>query len=173
MKPGMSGAPVLDLGTGRVVAIMKRTQDAIQAIGGFATGMARIHGKIPELFDANDKANSTETRDQDLAQALWGPRVRDAAEPLIHSAAARDAIIELLELPDKELHGDPKLDAERIARELFVRDLETLAECVDPAHVHRERGGREQGLQGGGDVHQPRGRALGGDGRRCRVERAG
>jgi hypothetical protein len=130
VKPGMSGAPVLDLRTGRVVAMIKRTQDAYQAIGAFATGMAEIRDAVPELVDANHAANATPERDQKMAVELWGTRVVDAAEPFRGSRAAREEVAAELALAAEDLHGDPDLDAERIARELFASDLHTLVVSV-------------------------------------------
>jgi hypothetical protein len=130
VKPGMSGAPVLDLGTGKVLGVMKRTQDPYQGIGAFCTGMAEIGKVLPVIVKDNHDANATPERDEQMALALWGPRVVDAAEPFRSSATARDAAVEQLGLAPEDLHGDANLDAARIGRELFSADLETVIKCV-------------------------------------------
>ena len=170
IKPGMSGAPLLDLGTGRVVAVVKRTQDAYQSIGAFATGMAEIQAAIPDICKANHDVIATPERDEKMAISLWGPRVVDAAEPLRQSAVARGAVVQELGLAADELHGDAELDARRIGRALFFADLATVTRVCDPPGADRRRPQRAEGIRRRRDVHQLRGRAVGCDrcGRRAR-----
>ena len=130
VKPGMSGAPVMDLGTGRVVGMMKRTQDPYLGVGAFCTGMAEIRDVLGDLVGGNHVMNATPERDENMAVALWGPRVVDAAEPFKDSLTARNAAVQLLGLAPADLHGDAELDARRIGRELFAADLDTVIQCV-------------------------------------------
>jgi hypothetical protein len=138
IKPGMSGAPVLDLATGRVVAMVKRTRDPVQGLGGYAVGMDTILEELPDVAAANVAADADE-RDRRLEAALWGDLVLQAAAPLERSAIARAAVITELGLSEAALHGDDAAQARQLARELFVADLEQvvasvtrLAKILDP-----------------------------------------
>ena len=104
----MSGAPLLDLETGRVVGLLKRTRDIVQALGGFATGMDAVFAALPTLRDAN-VALDPDQRDLALAEALWGDLLLGVTEPLEHSAAARRIVAQELGLPPDTAGRPPRL----------------------------------------------------------------
>ena len=117
----MSGAPVLDLATGRVIGIMKRTQDPDQAIGAFVTGMNVVLNALPAaLAKANHEANATPQRDDVTAIGLWGDLVAMAAAPLIDSAAARDALAEELDSSVNSMATSARRHAESRANSLWL-----------------------------------------------------
>lgn len=53
VRPGMSGAPLLNLRTGRVCGMVKFTRDRSQALGGGAIPMAVILARLPQLVQVS------------------------------------------------------------------------------------------------------------------------
>lgn len=53
IKPGASGAPVLNLRTGRICGMIKRTRDETSDLGGYAVRIPTIFAYFPKLRDEN------------------------------------------------------------------------------------------------------------------------
>jgi Trypsin-like peptidase domain len=126
VRPGFSGAPVLDLSTGRVVGVVKRSQDTSQPLGAFFLPMADILPLIPDVKDENEALNSDPARNDMVARQIWGGLITKAASALAGNSIARGALAEALGLSEEELIGDNNAQARRVARELFILDLERL-----------------------------------------------
>ena len=123
IRPGMSGAPVLDLLTGMVIGIVKRTQDPLQDLGGFFVPVSLILEAIPEI------SVTVRSDDQEkLADQLWGNLFHTAAAILEDSPGARSWLANKLDVQD--LSEDDKRQASQIAAELFRLDLKYLAEIA-------------------------------------------
>jgi hypothetical protein len=131
VRPGMSGAPVLDLLTGRVVGIVKRTADAKQALGAYFTPVAVAMPDIAAEAAANHELNASPGRDEELARQLWGELVTVAAAPLAANPVVRRALATAIKLAHGQLVGDDADQARRLARELFLLDLDQLVSCVN------------------------------------------
>jgi hypothetical protein len=130
IRGGMSGAPLFDLASGRVVGIVKRTQDAEQSIGGWATGMDLVREAIPDIVDDNHARNATPERDEEMAEALWGTLVLTVATPLEGRPAVRESLAKELGIPPGELSPDDTAASRRVARGLFAADLDVVVDCV-------------------------------------------
>jgi hypothetical protein len=126
VRGGMSGAPVLDLATGRVVGVLKRTRDSVNALGGWATGMDEVFAVLPDVRTANEQDNP-EARAERLAKALWGDLVARVEDLLIDSGSARRVVARQLGL---ELAGSAEQAARQAARALFAADLATVTLCA-------------------------------------------
>ncbi len=122
LRGGMSGSPLLDLKTGRVVGMIKRTLDSQQALGGYAVPMTAIFDALPGLREANEEA-SPQARASLLAATLWGKLLRQATGVLEQDAAVCETVAEELGLPTD---ADPAA----VARELFLTDLDTVSTCA-------------------------------------------
>jgi hypothetical protein len=121
VRGGMSGAPLLDLRTGRVVGLVKRTRDPTQALGAYAVGMQDVFAVLPGLQAANAAANPS-ARAHALATVLWGTLLRQARASLADAETCA-AVSDQLDLP-------PGASVDDVARALFLADLDTVAECA-------------------------------------------
>jgi hypothetical protein len=130
VRPGMSGAPVLDLLTGRVVGIVKRTADPNFPLGAWFTPMKVVRPAIPEVAAANKALFASPEFDDRLAAELWGELVTVAAAPLADNTVVRAAIAQAVGLQQSELIGDEAAQARCIARRLFLLELEELVDLV-------------------------------------------
>jgi hypothetical protein len=126
VRPGLSGAPVLDLSTGRVVGIVKRSQDTRQPLGAFFVPMMDILPLIPDVKDENEGLNSDPTRNEMVARQIWGGLINKAASALAGNPVALEALAGELGLTEQDLIGEETKQAHRVARELFTLDLEKL-----------------------------------------------
>jgi hypothetical protein len=55
LRPGMSGGPALNLRTGAVCSIVKRTVDKTQALGGYALSVAKLLEREPTISERNKR----------------------------------------------------------------------------------------------------------------------
>jgi hypothetical protein len=62
VRRGMSGSPVLNLRTGAVCGILKRSSDATQALGGYAVSVRRLFTLSPTLNSGNFRHHTTHRR---------------------------------------------------------------------------------------------------------------
>lgn len=129
VKGGMSGAPLLDLNTGKVVGIVKRTQDDVRGFGAWFTPMNCVKAHIREIFETNQALYRDPRQDHDVAQQLWGPAVDHSVKPLRDNPDVRRAIAETLGL--EALVGDDEQQARRVSRELFLTSIDALIKCVN------------------------------------------
>ncbi|WP_433305755.1 S1 family peptidase [Actinoplanes sp. CA-030573] len=123
VRGGMSGSPVLDLETGHVVGMVKRTQDREKALGAFCVPAATALKHVPEA------ASAAVPDLVDLAPQLWRDLYWGAVALLVDSDGTRQALAQRLKLDDR-LAGDAERQARQIAAELFRLDLEGLAETA-------------------------------------------
>jgi hypothetical protein len=141
VRPGMSGAPVLDLLTGRVVGIVKRTADATQALGAYFTPLAVALPAVAAEVAANRELNASPARDDEFARQLWGELVAVAAAPLAANAVVRATLATAIKLSHGQLVGDDADQARRLARELFLLDLDELVPVMNQfAQLVRDAG---------------------------------
>lgn len=126
VRPGLSGSPVMDLGTGRVVGIVKRSVDTGKDLGAYFVPMSQIAPFIPDLMGDNEAQNGGDpARDDILARQIWGGLINKAASALAGNQVAVDALAHELGLT-AELFGDDVSQARQVARGLFMLDLEML-----------------------------------------------
>lgn len=130
VRPGLSGAPVMDLMTGRVVGIVKRSQDTSLPLGAFFVPMADILPVIPDVKNENEALNSDPARNDMVARQIWGGLINKAASALAGNTVALETLAEELGLSKEDLTGDDSEQARRVARELFTLDLEKLVPRV-------------------------------------------
>jgi len=130
VRPGLSGAPVMDLITGRVVGIVKRSQDTSLPLGAFFVPMADILPLIPDVKNENEALNSDPARNDMVARQIWGGLINKAASALAGNPVALETLAGELGLSREELTGDDSEQARRVARELFTLDLERLVPRV-------------------------------------------
>jgi hypothetical protein len=126
VRPGLSGAPVLDLSTGRVVGVVKRSQDTSQPLGAFFVPMADILPLIADVKTENEVINGDPTRNEMVARQVWGGLINKAASALVGNPVALESLAGELGLTEKDLIGDDSKQARRVAQELFTLDLEKL-----------------------------------------------
>ena len=126
VRPGLSGAPVLDLSTGRVVGVVKRSQDTSQPLGAFFVPMADILPLLPDVKNENEALNSDPARNEMVARQIWGGLITKAASVLVANPVALEALAGELGLTKNELTDNDTRQAHRVARELFTLDLEKL-----------------------------------------------
>jgi hypothetical protein len=88
--------------------------------------MADILPLIPDVKDENEALNSDPARNDMVARQIWGGLITKAASALAGNSIARGALAEALGLSEDELIGDNNAQARRVARELFILDLEKL-----------------------------------------------
>jgi hypothetical protein len=62
VRRGMSGSPVLNVRTGAVCGILKRSSDPGQALGGYAVSVRRLFALSPMLSSANFRHHTTHRR---------------------------------------------------------------------------------------------------------------
>lgn len=125
VRPGASGAPVLNLNTGKVCGMMKRTRDEVSSLGGFAVRIATVFQHFPQLREANS--------DYHRAHPDW-------LRALSYTGSSRESLAPLT--PPMEFAGPSSvqslLDALPVtARKLFGRqeDLAWLDNCLADQHV--------------------------------------
>jgi Trypsin-like peptidase domain len=131
VRGGLSGSPVLDLSTGRVVGIVKRTQDTKLPLGGYCAWMRDVLPHIPEIKAANEALNSDPARNDDVARELWGALITRAAAALSQNLLARKELARELQVPAGELSGDEADQARMLARRLFLLDLGQLRRVIN------------------------------------------
>jgi hypothetical protein len=76
VQPGMSGSPVLNLRTGGVCGVLKRTRDQAQALGGYAIPIQALFRLVPTL---ERNSNRYHEADPTWFDALPGPQRRRMA----------------------------------------------------------------------------------------------
>ena len=122
VRPGMSGGPVLDLATGKVVGILKRAQES--ALGAWFVPLEHLLSSIEEIATKNASMHRDPRDDEELAYALWGDLVRLVAAKLERNASARAAVVDTLEtLTEADLIGD---DAAQAGRSSLERSCSSL-----------------------------------------------
>jgi S1-C subfamily serine protease len=126
VRSGLSGAPVLDLSTGRVVGIVKRTQDTSLPLGAFFVPMMDILPWIPDVKSENETLTGNPMRNDTVAKQIWGGLFNTATSALAGNPVAREALAEALGLSEEGLIGDDAAQARRVARELFTLNLKKL-----------------------------------------------
>lgn len=100
LDPGLSGGPLLDLVTGRVVGITKARRNAAGPSGGVAVSVGTLRAAAPHIWEENQRNHSTR-REWELAR-LAGPSlttapnaVRDYLEHVRKTVADRPTIVPL------------------------------------------------------------------------------
>ena len=131
VRGGLSGSPVLDLRTGRVVGMVKRTQDTKLPLGGYCAWMSEVLPRIPKIKAENEALNSDPARNDDLARELWGVLVTRAARALSQNLLARKELARELQVTAGELSGDEADQARMLARRLFIFDLDQLRQVIN------------------------------------------
>ena len=131
VRGGLSGSPVLDLRTGRVVGMVKRTQDTKLPLGGYCAWMSEVLPRIPEIKAENEALNNDPARNDDLARELWGVLVNRAARALSQNLLARKELARELQVSAGELSGDEADQARMLARRLFLLDLDQLRQMIN------------------------------------------
>jgi hypothetical protein len=62
VRSGSSGSPLLNLRTGAVCAVVRRTRDERQDLGGYGIPVATLHAAFPEVAKLNSAAHRGDTR---------------------------------------------------------------------------------------------------------------
>jgi hypothetical protein len=130
VEPGMSGAPLLNLRTGAVCGILKRTRDARQTIGGYAipittllalsdsiiTGNRAYHTAHPEWLDLVPEATSQAWRGARASEPDGGPPHRT----LVVTFSERAETLEVVARVEPGVTEAPvRVDLNAMRRELF------------------------------------------------------
>jgi hypothetical protein len=148
VRRGMSGSPVLDLLTGAVVGMVKRTQHETLALGAFFVPVSMLLLGVPEAAAAGRQRDPAQ-----LACELWGNLFHTAGAVLAGSPGARSWLARALAM-ERELHGDEVQQAGQLAAALFRLDLERLAETVQGLVPILGRATANGALRPRGDVHR-------------------
>jgi hypothetical protein len=121
LREGMSGSPVIDLVSGTVVGIVKRTSGGT---GGWLTPLAMVAPELCDLFAANA---ARKPDPEAVAMDLWGELVDVAAAPLATNMVALRWLARELGV-EQQLSGEQYRQARLVARALFLADLEAITD---------------------------------------------
>ena len=131
VRPGLSGAPVMDMSTGRVVGMVKRSQDIELSIGAFFTSIRDILPLIPDdVLRQNAKLDGNPMSNEAVARQLWGGLIDTATSCLKVNPDVLDRIVRNLGLTALT-HGDPRWPLV-VALKLFTLDLSDLFRNIRP-----------------------------------------
>ena len=131
VRPGLSGAPVMDMATGRVVGMIKRSQDIELSIGAFFTSIRDILPLIPDdIRRENAKLDGSPMSNEAVARQLWGGLIDTAISCLKVNPDVLDRIARNLGLTTPT-HDDPRWPV-ILALKLFTLDLRDLFRNIRP-----------------------------------------
>jgi tetratricopeptide (TPR) repeat protein len=132
VRPGMSGSPILNLATGKVFGVVKRSRDRSSDLGGDGISTAMIFRHFPELMGLQKTIYQTPSLWQ---AALMLPEYVQEAKKLISRSYARSRCIDgdcsnkwLPEL--RKSYGLSETETKAVERDL-LRLCENLHEKID------------------------------------------
>jgi hypothetical protein len=99
VQPGMSGSPVLNLRTGGVFGVLKKTRGERTDLGGYAIPVAALFRLAPQLRNDNEQFHDKDRRwfdllppdQQRLVRAAWGPAKVDDGDATLFVVTVEQA----------------------------------------------------------------------------------